>query len=540
MVLVLVAVAGPAAADPTNYQRYIIGERALGMGGAQTAAVNDPMATLYNPAGLVFVTSSMVSASMGIYSLDYRKVEGGFVPSNSSASYYQSVDAENLEYQNDLSLPSTLALVRPFGKRLSQGGPRRHAVGIAVLVPYQDSFTLKARWESDDDPLLRDRETYRLTEVYKQVWTGLSYALRVNEQLGLGIAVFLTNHAYTRSLSQSRFGDIAAAQCQVEHCGLLQFWDSTIDIDVVSLLFRVGALWQPHENWRLGLAASAPSIKLDNLVLWKTAGKLDQTLGYADVRGNADDHIVYYTDAYDLEVASYEPASFRGGVAFTWDERFVAALDASFHLPISYTRIRGDPVEDRRCPEGRENCDEPNEEASPKWFDPGIVSRVTRRPVVNFNAGWELIVEDTWTIRNGLFTDFSSAPHVVAGLEPQLPRVHRYGATLSLGWQSRGYDIAVGAMGAFGRGYASVNHPGSELQPWQPASMEERALYVFISGIQKAVVRGAKQVYKKVEERRSVESEEGGGEDADIAEAPEPDPPPEETEGEGPPVGEGE
>ena len=42
----LLAAAG-AGADPTNYQRYVIGERALGMGGAQTAAVNDPMANLY-------------------------------------------------------------------------------------------------------------------------------------------------------------------------------------------------------------------------------------------------------------------------------------------------------------------------------------------------------------------------------------------------------------------------------------------------------------------------------------------------------------
>ena len=73
--------AGAATADPPNYQRYVIGERALGMGGAQVAAVNDPMANLYNPAAMVFVTSSMVSASKAIYSLDKRKIEGGFVPS---------------------------------------------------------------------------------------------------------------------------------------------------------------------------------------------------------------------------------------------------------------------------------------------------------------------------------------------------------------------------------------------------------------------------------------------------------------------------
>ena len=59
--------ANKAGADPTNYQRYVIGERAIGMGGAQTAAVNDPMANLYNPAAMVFTrsTSSLARMSSG-------------------------------------------------------------------------------------------------------------------------------------------------------------------------------------------------------------------------------------------------------------------------------------------------------------------------------------------------------------------------------------------------------------------------------------------------------------------------------------------
>jgi hypothetical protein len=332
----------------------------------------------------------------------------------------------------------------------------------------------------------------------------------------------MTNHQYSRSFSQTRFGDIAAAECRVEDCGFLQFWDSTVDIDVVSLLFRVGVLWQPHENWLLGLMVSAPSIKLDNLVLWKTAGKLDQTFGLASVDGTGDDRVEYYTDGYDLEVASYEPAAFRGGAAFTWAEEFVAALDLSLHLPMTYTRIRGDAVMDRRCPEGLETCDVTvDEKASPYWFDPGVVRRVTRRPVVNVNAGWELLIDETWTLRNGFFTDFSSAPQVVASADPQLPRVNRYGATLSVGWQNMGYDIAVGVMGAYGRGYASVFNPGGEPAEWRPAPMEERALYVFVSGIQKAVVRGAKQAYKKVEERVTAEQQaEDGADEAEAADAP--------------------
>ncbi|MFO8070908.1 MAG: hypothetical protein R6V85_03440 [Polyangia bacterium] len=505
--------AARAAADPTNYQRYVIGERALGMGGAQTAAVNDPMANLYNPAGMVFATSSMVSASKSIYSFDQREVKDGFVPSSTS----QSVDAQNLEHTNDLTLPSTLALVRQFGSRLhEEGGPRRHALGVAILVPSQDAFTLKAKWSAPQGSELRDRETYRLTESYNQVWTGGSYALRVSEELGLGISAFLVTDRYQRGLSRTRFGDIGADECQVTDCGFLEFWNSDLTVDSVSLLFRLGVLWAPHENWRFGAVISAPTILLPDVWLYATEGRLDQTFGMGAVDGTADDRVEYYTDDYQLDVASYEPLAARLGAAYMWGGVFTADLDFSLHLPVSYHRIRNDPVMRRRWPEGRAGDNPPeNQEASPYWFDPGVVRVVERRAVLNANAGWEAIIADTWTIRNGLFTDFSSAPPVVAGDEPQLSHVNRYGATLAVGYRNKGYDIAVGVMGAIGIGQAAVHHPYDEQTPWRPAEMEERALYVFISGIQKAAVRGARKLYDEAregslfEQQKGAEGEEG-------------------------------
>ena len=64
-----------ARAFPPNYQKYPIGERALGMGGAYTAAGDDPIMSYYNPGGLAFAKSSMISVSQNLYSLDYRKIE---------------------------------------------------------------------------------------------------------------------------------------------------------------------------------------------------------------------------------------------------------------------------------------------------------------------------------------------------------------------------------------------------------------------------------------------------------------------------------
>jgi hypothetical protein len=511
----LVLAADQACADPPNYQRYVIGERALGMGGAQTAAVNDPMANLYNPAALVFISSSMVSASKAIYSLDKRVIKNGFVPSAAFSDEEDLVEPASLTQENDLSLPSTLAIVAPFGKRLHKGGPKRHALGVAILVPNQDSFKLRATWKPAESEYARSSETYSLSESYKEVWTGVSYALRAHKKFGLGASVFLVKDSYSRNFFQSRFqeGECASGSGLIS-CGFSQFWESDLSIRVMSLMFRVGALWEPHENWRFGLLVTPPTIKLGNLFLpgYKTEGKLNQTHGASLVQGNDTDYIDYFSDTYKLKVYGIKPMSFRAGVAYLWHGAFAADLDVSVHLPTKYYRVEKDPVFARRYPDGWSGAEDVS--ASGSWFDPGVVgvdhelaqaSMIEREPVVNFNIGWELVIDDTWTVRNGFFTDFSSAPEVRPSRAPQLWHVNRYGVTLAGGFKHEGYDISVGFMGAYGRGTASIYDDRPETSPdptmvWHPAEIEEKALYIFIAGVQSAAKKGAKQLYKKAKE----------------------------------------
>jgi hypothetical protein len=500
--------ANGAAADPTNYQRYVIGERALGMGGAQTAAVNDPMANLYNPAAMVFTTSTMVSASKCLYSLDSRTVKNGFIPYSTYAGTGEGADAVTLEHRNDLTLPSTLALSTKFGKRLPESGSQRHAIGVAILVPNQDKFTLRGTWNAPNGT--RDSETYSLSESFTQIWMGLSYAFRAMEKLGIGASVFLSTTSFERSLVQSRYASLDSCYGELVDCGFMEFRESALSINTVSLLFRAGVLWEPHPNWRLGLAISAPSILIPDLKLYSTKGSLSQTLGTAMVEGadgNAqyNDRVEYHNDSYKLKVAMREPMSFRAGAAYLWGHTFTADFDISVYLPTHYRRIQGDPVLERYCPEGATEC---NEDASSEWYDPGIIKSIERRGVVNFNIGWELFIKDMWTLRNGVFTDFSSAPPVEESYYPQQTRVNRYGAGLAFGFKAKGYDISVGVTGSMGSGYASVYDPHQPYYSWQPAQVTERSLYVFVAGIQAAAVKGSKTIVKKAEEKIKEEKSE--------------------------------
>lgn len=488
-------------ADFTNYQPYVIGERALGMAGAYTAAVEDSMAVYYNPGGMVFASGSMVSASQKVYSQYYRVVKEGFIPDSRRALLEggDGVDAKTLSHVSEFNFPSTLAFMINFGPRIHRGGPKRHAMAFSILWPYQDSFMLKTKWRSGGERG-SDAETYSVSESFQSMWIGGSYGYRLNRRWGFGLSIFMADNRWTRRLDRSRFQDETGMEgCAVPECGNLATTESITQADYVALILRFGLLWAPKGPWRFGLTLTPPSILVDTAGLFTTRGHLDQTFGRAEVKGGAEDYIDYYTDDYNLEVAGYEPASVRLGAAYIPNDDLTLDLDVSFHFPISYHLIRGDPVALRY---------QGDPAASPRWFDNGIVRKIERLPVANVNLGGEWSIDNHWTVRGGIFTDFSSAPDVEFSRSPQLTKVNRVGSTLSISFRDKGYDITLGMSGSFGYGQASVYRPesvrGPDAAPWEPATYMDRTLYVFVAGVQKAVSKKAQELVQKASEQQRI------------------------------------
>lgn len=504
---VLVAMGHPLslAASETNYQPYVIGERALGMGGAYTAAVNDAMAGFYNPGGLVFAESSMVSASQRLYGRYRLTIKDAFAPLSPQAQLNDAQDAISLGSTYPFVLPSTLALMIQFGKRLSRRGPKRHALGFSILVPTQSSFTIRAKWRGEG--AIPDEETYSLKLDDRSLWTGATYAVRTSKELGIGLSAFLVETSSSRRLDRSWLihGD-QLVPCPVESCGSLSFSESLLNANAVSLLFRLGALWAPRKDLRLGLMISLPTILIPDLWIMKTQGNLDQTYGTSSVFGTESDRVEFYTDDYKLNVAHYEPLSFRLGLAYLRKEELTLDLDATLHLPISYDFIIGDPVTARAAQD---------DTASPTWFDAAVVRRTQRRWTFNGNAGAEWEMSRHWSLRGGLYTDFSSAPQVTRSTRPQLSHINRVGGALSVGFRQGGYNITLGMVGVLGAGSVSVYRPveaqSTAGYAWGPADYRERGLYVFIAGMQRAVARKARELLEDIEElqrQKEIEDQE--------------------------------
>ncbi len=96
------SLAGIASADEFHYNNLIIGDRAIGMGGAYTGVSDDPSGLYYNPAGVVYTTGRNLSASVNaFYSLDkkYNGVIGGL----------------GWERNATALLPNFFGIVQPFG-----------------------------------------------------------------------------------------------------------------------------------------------------------------------------------------------------------------------------------------------------------------------------------------------------------------------------------------------------------------------------------------------------------------------------------------
>jgi hypothetical protein len=481
LLLVLTA-AVQADADPPNYQPYVIGERSLGMAGAYTAAVNDSMALYYNPGAMGFADTTAVSASKSVYAADYRLIRNGFVP-----NFTEQYDARDLDTTNDLTWPSTLTFMTSFRKRKPKGFHPRHAIGFAMLVPHQENYSYRIKHRQSG---IADNQTYYLSESYRTLWIGSGYGFRPTRKWGFGLSAFFSDYRYQRRFD-SNWYDVPAdtSLCDEVGCGELELVESILKLRVNSVIIRVGALYRPSKYWRLGLAATAPSIHIQPL----SRGSLDQTYGLASTSDPLATNARMYSDDYSLQVAGYEPASIRFGTALRIPRTFTVDLDLNFHFPVAYNRIRGDAVADRL---------EQNPEASPEWFDKGIVRRIERKPVLNLNLGTEFLFKYGWIVRTGLFSDFSSAPNVVASDTPQLTRVHRLGGAFSIGHRGRDHDITIGVIGTYGAGHASVYHPPEAREPgeaaFQPSAYSDRAIYVFVAGVQKAVGDKASELWKKI------------------------------------------
>ena len=291
--VVLSIVAGlvaTARADDMNYQNYIIGDRAPGMGGAVAASADSVDAAYYNPAGLAHSRSNQVSVSASLYGVQERRIENAFGP------------GEDLDARSFVTVPSAVGSVYRLGPSL---------VGaFSVLVPYDYSAH-----EMASDGELGHRNLYSAQD--RVLWVGPSVGWTAGPDLSLGVSVFGVYRTLSRFIS---------IYWQDE--ALLYSDDQKID--ALSAVVLLGAQYRLAEHWRAGLVLQPPS----QPILGSGSFQAQAVAG----SGTGDDGNSSF--AADLDARYDMPGRMTVGLGWN-DARWGCGLDVTHHFALQYVAFKG-------------------------------------------------------------------------------------------------------------------------------------------------------------------------------------------------------
>ncbi|MEM1007646.1 MAG: hypothetical protein AAGJ35_01460, partial [Myxococcota bacterium] len=263
-------------AQLVNDQDFILGHRALGMGGAFTSVVDDPTALFYNPAGLARLKRLQLEVSLPVYGLEFQIRRQALRVGNNSGTDIQTIQL--------ISVPTSVGLATLFGEKDPYGAPQWGA-GISILVPRQ-SQTLYERGLA----VPTQGEVMQALDHWEQVFLIGGGIARRFRNFSIGVSVFYVHHSFRwflseiNTLTQCRGASCASQSASVIHG--LSAWKG-------SLHTRLGFLWQITPTLHFGTMVALSSIPLWGLgefrfqQLRATPGDIDRTPGLIQREGLA-------------------------------------------------------------------------------------------------------------------------------------------------------------------------------------------------------------------------------------------------------------
>ena len=467
----LFLLASAARADETHDQTFLVGERALGMGGAATGVANEPAAVYYNPAGLVLVPADALAANLSINAYDRRVVEDG---------YGSPIGTRDLRATSRPGIPVFASTVKRFGPR-DANGRRPHAFAFSTVTPSQ----VRLQWDIDArNEATGVSETLEVEQERRVTFFGPSLGIRLRDDLAIGVSAFLVTTRLRHREDSTIVTDLRFdPELGVFRNDTLSVRETRAKLTTRHALVRVGALWMPTAAWWVGLMFQPPGLELTD------SGSIRDRRSFADLLSVPPYATYSSTVARGLPAAQPIPWELRVGTSWSPNDAITVAADVSVYGRPPRARTFGSPDPD------------PITGAVPQPGD-YFVQSWRRRANFNVSLGFEGVVAERVPLRFGVFTDRSAAPDVPAETNVYAhPQVNRYGASFSIGYRSGRYDLNVGTAVLYGRGDALRTNPFGPDDPpastYLRADARERAVYFFLSGARQAATRYASEVVRE-------------------------------------------
>jgi len=210
------------SADDYHYNNMLIGDRASGLAGAYSAIADDPSGLYYNPAGIVYATTSNISANMNAFNISqtkYKKVLGG----------------QDWVRTSSALVPNFFGITQPLGSG---------SLGFSYTVT--DSTLEDQDQTFNDIPSAGTKFTINFNNQDTTNNVGPSYAKKITDNFSVG----LTLYGYYRTQEQifSQSFDFPASEDDKYHWE--NIYTSLTEIGVKPIF---GMMYTPVEKISLGL-----------------------------------------------------------------------------------------------------------------------------------------------------------------------------------------------------------------------------------------------------------------------------------------------
>lgn len=432
-----------ASAFDTNYQDFIIGQRATGMGGAFTAIANDPSAAFYNPAGYAGIDRLKVAANLTLYGFEYREVQQGL------ARDAGGVSLKRLEF---VIFPSTTGVASRFGGKDSKGRPLWGG-GISFFVP----FRTQMRFRTGLTETINRRQRNAMLTLHRdgQVFlAGPSIARRFGP-VSIGISALYMHRFFSWILSNN----VSLATCQptdLTKCKNTEAIGSISSMEgwVGGLNFRLGILYEINKRWNVGAMLSFSTIRL-----WGDGSF--QTHRFAVSTDPKDPNTsTPFQQKTNLLTQSPMPFEMRLGTAFRPIPSVLLTLDVVLHLGSRYKLLQDANILE-------------------VFQYPRVVQR---KFMTNIHLGGEWNITPRTPFRFGLFTNLSNAPDI-PNLSPTvyLSQVNMFGVTTSIGFKTGNTTLDIGVSVSYGRGQAQRLRPENAFV-YERVTQENVFIFFYLSG----------------------------------------------------------
>lgn len=494
MALAVLALSAPARAQDLNYNTYLIGTRAMGMGGAFTGVADDPSAAYHNPAGLGLLLRSSTSANLSVIAVEGWTMEGG---------YGSIVGPQDLEHDAIPSLPIFVGFGQKFGPE-DQYGVRPHGIALSIVRPAQIRRSFEVAVFDADRGI---GDSIRIESEEEAQWYGVSYGYRLAPDFALGIGAWVALRDLRHEEEQFVAAGIIPAGASRTADRLLAR-QSKAEVSNIDLVFRLGVLWQINAQWRFGAMLQTAAIAISS------SASLSARSGRTGTGTPPFVEELSFFEEEDLPGDYPLPWQLRIGASHAFTENFRLAFDFAIYSPIGST---GDPVETF----GTEPDPVTGEEPSPGRF---VASEWRANVTANIAVGIDTLIEEVVPLQAGIFTDLSAAPSIQGpSASYQPPQVHGIGASIAAGFHRGDFDVQVGAAGVFGWGTGLGTNPDQDApasEAYLPRSVHRYTVYFFISGTERAAATLVREILRDIQgEEDAEEAAEDALEAAGEAEA---------------------